>query len=588
MNVISKPLDGKWLVFWLLTIVSSSFYSQSNFGFHALFIPFNVAISLIVSFFIVYTLTAVFFSKKLYFTNNFLLFCMLLLFTFLFGLWRAQLGGVYLALIGLMFFVTALFLFSLLQYRVSKKHIIYILLVLSIAGLLQAIISIIQVYDVNQSIFSVIQYLPLSFHSILPMGVFQQFNILAVFLAFVLVVNLFLLLQLRVNCNKYFTLLVVLSTILSFYVLILSSSRTGLLAFTIGIVLLVLALRKSPFFVKNFSIWLASLAIAAMLFLVLPVFSITGSDDLFVKKMNSMVVGENARVPLYFISLQMFLDKPWLGYGIGAFAESFVLFYETNMTPEQYSLLTKVNYYHPHNELLYWMIQSGVIVLILVILFIFYYTRLLIKRGQKHLLMSLALISPFLIQSLLSYPFTLSFLHLLLFIFFLYYGMRLNSKAYYFECKNTLVILWLILAIIVVTGSSYGAWHTLKSAEEFSYLKYRQVYIAQQTNEELKRVVYLEHATHNPFYEKQSLTIMNGLLDYSLQIGSDYDLVQYKYWAMNNNYHQQYIDVAVNLVKVYLYFQDFERAKKSYLEAREIFGDHPKLSDKDFPGSFNE
>ncbi len=113
-----------------------------------------------------------------------------------------------------------------------------------------------------------------------------------------------------------------------------------------------------------------------------------------------------SRSIIFEVSLDIFKTKPLLGYGYGGFERSFIDHFNqyTIAHPEAGNTIQRLS--HPHNELLFWVIEGGIIALLAFILFTTAYitTWLSISRGKAFALFALLL--PILLHSHWNFRFT--------------------------------------------------------------------------------------------------------------------------------------------------------------------------------------
>lgn len=533
------------LVIWMGAILFASLYSEQNEGGSGWYLPFNIMIWAIVCVFILVTFVKVLYCQYMVASRPVFYFSIMLCAIFLAGsvfadtqsdLWLQTLFG---------FLVVGLFLWALFQYPLTHRHFFRILVLLCVVGFIQSFIAIIQSHDVYRVAYTMIPYEAFRFGGDRPLGNFQQVNMLASFLSLVLVVTLYLMLSsFFLRSSRVFKLWLFLVVLSSFYALLLTGSRAGLLAFIVGVICMLVARQR---FLRQhvilFLVWLLALSLAFIVSVYFPGQALGLS---FVLEKIGGLSGE-ARASLYVYALDMFIALPFFGLGIGNFIEPFAEYIRT----QNNTALMALRFTHPHNEWLFWMLQSGKVALFLPIMFAVYYLFCLHKIRYGYVYMVLALLLPLFIQAQLSYPFTLSSLHLFTLIFFIYVGVRFVKKSYGFSINK-----WFqrgVIAIVLFLASSvlYGAWHTLKSIKEVYIFENSLFYTQFQTKEEIASQRYLEYATHNVLYRKDVVKAMNAMVNKAIKSNNRYDLNQFVWWAekRGGEISQQSLE---NLAKVYL------------------------------------
>ncbi len=533
------------LVVWIGLILIASLYSGQNDGGNWLHLSFNIVVWAVVCLFVVVTLAKVIYCQGLVTSKIAFYFFIMLLAILAVGSFSAniKLDGWWQMVFG--FLVLSLFFWSLFQYPFTQRHLVKLLIVLCAVGFMQALIGIIQSHDTYRVAYTLVPHEAFWLSGYRPLGNFQQVNMLATFLALVLVSSLYLILSRTfLVASRVFKIWLFLVILSSFYVLLLSGSRAGLLAFLVGGGCMLVA-RYS--FVRRhrvlFLCWLLTLSQAFVLSVYFP--GLSGGLDLVVNKMAGITGG--ARVSLYQYSIEMFMLTPFVGLGIGNFTEPFADYIRARKN----TALMAFHFIHPHNEWLYWMLQSGMVALFSPLFFVLFYLFILFKQRYTYALMVLALAMPFLIQSQLSYPFTLSSIHLFLLVFFLYVGVRFFHKKRTFILSKSVKKVLLVVTLSLIPVVLYATWHTLKSIQEIYVFDNSLSYTQFQTKEEIANQRYLETATDNILYREKVVKAMNGMVNKAIKTNNQYDLNQFVWWAEDRggDISQQSLE---NLAKVYL------------------------------------
>ncbi len=301
-----------------------------------------------------------------------------------------------------------LFLFSLYQFNFSKLEALQLLVVILLAVVFEACFGLVQFFILEAGDWG--GYIVGSSR---PHGVFLQPNVMASFMATGLAIALYLSVNNQLTSNKLAVkLFTSLSLFITSFLLILLQSRTGFVAAIAVIALTVpYLLQKDK---KQFLINLSVIVIAAFIALACLENSSTpirGGD-----------VYENvgARDAQFIVSFDMIKEKPLLGYGYGGFERSFIDHFNNYAikNPGIGNTITRLS--HPHNEVLFWVVEGGVIALLAFVFFTVGYLltwrKLLLTRG----LLLLALIFPMLLHSQLEFPFYSSNSHWFIFLIMLW------------------------------------------------------------------------------------------------------------------------------------------------------------------------
>ncbi len=565
------------LFYWLSFIILFLLFSSFNIGGEGVDLPFNIMIWGVVCLFILSTLIKGVKDKQIKWSKLLFVLLALLCGLLIVGSIQANWGRDALMQTVFNFIVISLFLWALFQYKLTQVQFIQLLMLFCLLGALQAFIGVVQLHDSYRVLYTLTSYEAFRLTGERPLGTFQQVNMLATFLAFTLVASLYVLsTRVFLRSSRVLKIGLLLSVLLMAYVLFLTGSRAGMLAWLVGTGLMLIARHQSwgqskregkplrpfslfysdPLFPPRFwlLLWFLMLAIAFFLSNTFPGNAL-GLGQVVQKTVG---VAEGIRWLLYQQSLVLFMQSPLTGLGIGNFIESF----SAHIKENDLTVLQEAYWTHPHNELLYWMLQSGVIALVLSLVFMGYFLYLLFQNRRAFSLAILALMMPFAIQAQLSYPFSLSSLHLFIPLVLMYVGTRRYATAYRFsiptwaQISATTVLLGLVVVVL------FSAWHSLKSIKELYIFENSLFYTQFQSKEEIANQRYLQHATHNVLYREKSILAMNTMVKKAIESNNQYDLQQFVWWAEERGGEISQSSL-LSLVKVYLAQGNIEEAKQA-------------------------
>jgi O-antigen polymerase len=243
----------------------------------------------------------------------------------------------------------------------------------------------------------------------------------------------------------------------SSFLLVVLQSRTGHLS-----AILVLALIAPYLYQKNRKQLLINILIMTLA-LVTAIASFQSSDVAKRGGENYQSVG--SRNIIFEVSSDMVKTKPLFGYGYGGFERSFIDHFNQYSIehPEVGNNIKRLS--HPHNEVLFWVIEGGVIALLAFVLFTKAYitTWLNISRLKAFALFTLLL--PILLHSQLEFPFYSSVSHFIIFILILWLTDTENPKNNLsFNYTNTFLIRFIALLIPAVFFAFFS--------NKFTYCQY--------------------------------------------------------------------------------------------------------------------
>lgn len=282
-----------------------------------------------------------------------------------------------------------------------------------------------------QALFGWLQYFYLEPNNIFgyntqanrPYGIFQQPNVMASFLATGLAISGYLLSRQPIKYQGKISdvALLYLMPLSTIPLLLYLASRTGWIAAVIVVALLLPYLFRFATR-KRFFGWLFSIVIGLGLGFAPTILS--EGDTLTAKKAHL----ESAREYTFPQALDMLVEKPFTGYGYGRFEPEYIVYTarQHQLNPNYHPGLASMD--HPHNELLYWGVEGG----LLPLLGIFIAALLVLvrinqaKKGTRLAMFSLFV--PIVLHSQLEYPFYHSAIHWISFVVLIYWvDQRANS-----------------------------------------------------------------------------------------------------------------------------------------------------------------
>lgn len=548
-----------------------SLFSQRNLGGEGLLTPNNVALWFVAIILISLAAFKVITQNKIAVSIFGLSLALGLTLILSFSLIESAPSDFGVGIFVLAFLGIFLFWIALEQWKISHQQFLMILLALTVLGGVHSAVSIVQIHDPHHVAFTLTGYLPLNLAGNQPIGIVQQVNMTATLMATFGLIGLYLTSYGLFNrISVLWRFWVFLSVVMALYVLILSGSRAGLLAFSLGLILLFFSrhkwLRKKilrPF------IWLSLIGAAYLLALWLP--GLTVSNELLQNKFDKLLLGTDIRWFLYLTSWDMFLQSPWLGYGLGGYNTALVNYVATVGVDPRFEYLDLQNILHPHNELLYWVLQAGLVALLVFVGLAIFYLKLLFKRRLGFALGILALSVPILSQTQLSYPFSLSALHLFLLLFLLQYGVQPYVSIIRFSLSGAIQKISYVGLLLLFSGCTYFSWFTLKSVEDLYAFKYRLFLTAGQTTQEISEMRYFEYASNHPVFKTGVEDVMNRTLIRSLDTNNRYDMQRFIWWAEEYEFDDLSLRTLVNLTKAHLSLEQIEQAELVYIQAIKMY-----------------
>ena len=249
-----------------------------------------------------------------------------------------------------------------------------------------------------------------------PHGSFLQPNVMASFMATGIALALYLSVSSkRFSVNKYQQALCYFCLFLATFLVVVLQSRTGHFA-----TLLVLAFISPYLYIKNKKQLSVNVFIIIASFFI-ALISFNNSDAYSRGEENYQKAG--ARPDTYLITAQMILDKPITGAGYGLYERTFLDTYNSYIIEHPEIGKAQQRMAHPHNEVLYWVSEGGIVAFIGMIFFFIAYMNSWFKIDKESAkrLAILGLITPLLLHSQLEFPFYTSISHWFVFIILLWF-----------------------------------------------------------------------------------------------------------------------------------------------------------------------
>lgn len=480
------PLLPQQPIEWLLALLFlvSPFYLASSLGGTGFDLPFNITVWAAATLVIAYSVWYFCGQEKLILPVNYKSLLALPVGILL----AAALAGVQDPITWLfrILYVMAgvIFLFGLFQFRLKNTDRILLLIV--IATLLHSLVGIIQLFQLPV----LLNWISRTDRAVAT-GVFQQVNVMASFLTTGILVSVYLCLRPVAYKRFYLKVFLLITISIATYVMVATGSRIGLLSGVLGLLMLLIAYRSQ--ISKNWKMIVSAL----LLIMVASWLAKEGLHKTF-DKSYQMVEAQysDQRQSIYRISFDAFTEAPIKGHGIGSFLEKFGL--ASSVFYQQYPTANMPGYIaHPHNELLQWAIEGGLLALLGILIAMFSVLWFAIKYNQQRLVAYLALLLPITFHTQVEHPFYISSFHWFLWLTLLF--VLLNNHVVIKQNSLSLVANKSIrgLALLILGIAVFFLGHTAVAQQQlYQFLSQPQ----QSPN--------LNHALSNMYYKTYSEQIV--------------------------------------------------------------------------------
>ena len=381
-------------------------------------------------------------------------------------------------------------------------------------------------------------------------GAMAQKNVFATFLATGTVIALFLLLIDKDGTNN------ILKQILIFYIPLLAcihiyymQSRTGYLSIILGVITIIFFVGRIN---KNLLIWLG------LLFMGLIVGSLTKGDTI-ARKVKQY--SGNTRMTTYQLTYEMIKENPIFGVGYGNFLSAFRLHYAKRKKEDpSIETIGNNNMDHPHNEILFWTVEGGIIPLIGLLIIAGGLLMIVWRTKQKSSWSMLGLVFPILIHTQLELPFYISLIHWVLFIFIIY--MIDSDLSKQFEINVEFLSIFRVVSLAIPIIISIYMATTLQTASVIT---------------QFERTGYKEPSLlvsiGNPhaWQKKYETLIMKLNLNIAKQTKNIKKLNHYIDWENRYIEHSPYLFIYYDLATAYEAIGNGEKAWEIYRYAQYLY-----------------
>jgi len=430
------------------------------------------------------------------------------------------------------------FFFSLFQHRLKQGRLDRILFIVVVSALLQGLVGVAQIWLQTDMPF----WLPKSSNGV-PSGLFQQINNQATYQVTAIMIVAYLITRpLITHGSKWQQIVLTITVACAAYLIAISGSRIGALTLILGLLIIIPALWQR--FKHNKKLSLA-------LFLALVIGGTLGGtvgSGRIVDKTVAMQSGYSgsARLGIYTISLDLIKQRPVFGHGVGSFGRVFQYarpdFHKTHpdaVLPSQYAS-------HPHNEILFWLVEGGLIagvgLLLVLVGVILALKRIGWQRGGAYA----AMLLPIAFHTQVELPLYMSVLHWSVFIFLL---AVINQSAVSHKIKTITVSLsrlTTILLIFLFAGFIVFFAHTIRSNWDFVAF-----YKGEQNENPLP------YAYKNPYLSEQARWIdMSAMMYSSIEYDQKDNVQYYINWAEKHLLVKPDVDLYTKLMDAYQFLGD--------------------------------
>ncbi len=446
-----------------------------------------------------------------------------------------------------------LFFFILQQFILNNRHKQLLLWFIVIAVLLEATLGYFQYFGLLPK-----NILGDDSLTQLPFGIFQRSNVMVSFLSTGMILSGYLLARQQTILDKKTaqTFFLYSTPLFTIPLIILLARETEWLGITVGTIFITIYLYRFSTLQKLIS-WVCSTACGITVGVILLV---AGSNDALIAKQPTI-----NKSTLLLQSFDMFIEKPFTGYGYGSFNSEYMLY-----TARQHQLnsdyppgISGVEY--PLNEILYWGVEGGLIPVIGILLAATIVLLRIYSARKGTRLAIFSLFIPIVLHSQTNTPFYHSSVHWLIFIVLLFWVDQRTSKyrTVMISGPGNFVIRIMALTIpILITAYMLLALQANYTLFRFQQSSPKNVAILLQA---------LSPASARKQYEQEqfSYALTSGIAGQEVE-----PIEQYIDWSLKTIKKQPHKEYYTGLIMAYQALGEVNKANQIISEAHFLYPYH--------------
>lgn len=275
-----------------------------------------------------------------------------------------------------------------------------------------------------------------------PYGIFQKDSVLSSFLALGISVALYLQFYSVNKTSSWQNIFAGLVLFSSSLLLVLIQSRAGQYgALGAAILLCAVAFKSQP---KRVSLLIMTMLVGLA-------FGLWFSSDSGGRSPESYGLTINYRLLYWRHCLELFVQAPWFGHGYGMFESAFVNNYYAIPQSLSGARIIEQNLDHPHNEILYWLVEGGAVAVLGLATMVWAWFRVLRFHAWSKRIALFALPLPLLFHAMVEYPFYHSVAHWTALICLLWFTDEESDDIRGYSCRFDFLLKSLALLVPLVT-----------------------------------------------------------------------------------------------------------------------------------------
>lgn len=458
-----------------------------------------------------------------------------------------------------------LFLFGLFQHKLKQGHIDRLLFIIVLSGLLHSLVGLSQIIWLKQ----LPSFLPINPNGV-PTGLFQQINNQASFQVTSILIALWLTSRPFIRKGPQWRfVLVIIAVTCGAFVVSYSGSRVGALGFILALPLLLIS--RWPY-IKQAPLRAGLIAITLVLSIssASVIESNRGLTGVLEKSaaINAGFSG-SARLGMYAIAFDVIKEAPLFGHGIGSFVRVWQLgkpaFYDEH--PD--ATLPSQRVAHPHNEIIFWLVEGGAIAGIGLVLLLLATLLTLKNLPPSRRYAYAALLLPIALHTQVELPFYISSSHWFVFLLLLFVVFQPSRRTYHLKLSGAAKLLIKALAVSGVFLSLGFLSHTMAANIEFKRYVMKQVPAGTDP---------FPTAMSNPYFKTLAThTMMTSLLHSSIYHQLNDNVLLFAQWGEQELKYNPHILFYKLTTKAYIYLKQEDHACTIANEGKSVYPNDPGL-----------
>ncbi|MCV6611091.1 MAG: Wzy polymerase domain-containing protein [Amphritea sp.] len=444
------------------------------------------------------------------------------------------------------------FLFALFQFKFSTSSKESLLFILMLGGVLHAL------YGVSQIFWPGFAPEVITYSTGTPYSTFQQINLQASYQATVLLITLYLLSRRGVTQRGTLQQLLIFSAVLlSSFIIAYSGSRVGVLSGLAGLVII---------FVCRWRQLMSNKFFLVVFFALIATGSMLGKSGLASTGVKLQKTAEenlrDVRKNIYAVAVDLFIDQPIQGYGIGSFQKEWhkeKVNYLTN-NPDADFPADRLS--HPHNELMFWIVEGGLLVIAGILISLGAVITSALKCGWRKGVTYLALLLPIGLHTQVELPFYISNIHWFMMMTLVFLTLSHNQSVISVNLSNAAIKLTKATTVSVFTLVTVFMIHSIRANDA----------IIQFFKNEGTQPIILKSAMNNPFFKDQAeLYFMRAIFTNEINKGNPSFAPKFIEWAEPFIEYTPVPQLHIDLAQAYLIVGEEDKAFEILNRGRSIY-----------------